>query len=133
LGSLGSTHGGGGGAGTETHVAGPTGKVDVGATTTTVAIANVGAVVAGLRAGFRACYNAGLNVDPTMSGRVMMSVKVAPNGEVSGVDPSGNTGLSDGVVQCLIRKIRNAQFDAPGPSGSTVQIPVTFIQQAAGK
>jgi hypothetical protein len=130
LGAIGTTSGGGGGAGTETKVAGPTGKVDVGATTATVAVANAGAVVAGLKAGFRSCYNAGLNVDPTMSGRVMMAVKISPNGEVSGVDPSGNTGLSEQVVQCLIRKIKTANFDPPGPSGSTLQIPVTFVQQA---
>jgi len=131
LGSIGTTTGaGGGGAGKETAVAGPTGKVDVGATTATVAVANAGAVVAGLRAGFRSCYNAGLNVDPTMSGRVMLSVKISPNGEVSSADPSGNTGLSDSVVQCLIKKVRNAQFDAPGPTGSTLQIPITFVQQA---
>ena len=131
LGSIGTTAGGGGGgAGKETAVAGPTGKVDVGATTATVAVANAGAVVAGLRAGFRSCYNSGLNVDPTMSGRVNLSVKISPNGEVSSADPSGNTGLSDQVVQCLIRKVRNAQFDAPGPSGSTLMIPITFVQQA---
>ena len=130
LGSIGSTTGGGaGGAGHETAVAGPTGKVDVGATTATVAVANAGAVVAGLRAGFRSCYNQGLNTDPTMSGKVMLSVKIAPNGEVSSADPSGNTGLSAGVVQCLVRKVKNAQFDAPGPTGSTLQIPITFVQQ----
>ncbi len=131
LGSIGTTTGGGGGgAGKETAVAGPTGKVDVGATTATVAVANAGAVVAGLRAGFRSCYNQGLNTDPTMSGKVMLSVKIAPNGEVSSADPSGNTGLSAGVVACLVRKVKNAQFDAPGPTGSTLQIPITFVQQA---
>ena len=131
LGGLGTTTGGGGGgAGKGTEIAGPTGKVDVGATTATVAVANAGAVVAGLRAGFRSCYNAGLNVDPTMSGHVMLSVKIGPNGEVSSTTPSGNTGLADSVVQCLIRKVRNAQFDAPGPTGSTLQIPITFVQQA---
>jgi hypothetical protein len=25
--------------------------------------------------------------------------------------------------------VRNAQFDSPGANGSTLQIPVTFIQQ----
>jgi hypothetical protein len=131
LGSIGNTKGtGNGGAGKETAVAGPTGRADVGATTATVAVANAGAVVAGLRAGFRSCYNQGLNVDPTMSGRVTLSVKISPNGEVSSADPTGNTGLSDNVVQCLIRKVRNAQFDSPGPTGSTLQIPITFVQQA---
>jgi hypothetical protein len=131
LGSIGTTSGGGGtSAGTETAKAGPTGNVDVGSTTATVAVANAGAVVAGLRAGFRSCYNQGLNTDPTMSGKVLLSVKIAPNGEVTSADPSGNTGLSEGVVKCLQRKVKNAQFDAPGPTGSTLQIPITFVQQA---
>ena len=131
LGSIGNTTGGGGGsAGAAREVAGPTGKVDVGATTATVAVANAGAVVAGLRAGFRSCYNQGLNVDPTMSGKIQLCVKIAPNGEVASADPCGGAGLSATVVQCLIRKVRNAQFDAPGPTGSTLQIPITFVQQA---
>jgi hypothetical protein len=117
-------------AGKETVVAGPTGNANIGATTATIAVANAGAVVASLRAGFRACYNAGLNVDPTMAGKVILSVKIASTGEVASVDPSGNTGLSENVVQCLVRKVRNAQFDSPGPNGSTLQIPITFVQQA---
>jgi TonB family protein len=64
-----------------------------------------------------------------MAGRVMISAKIGPNGEVSSADASSNTGLSQQVVQCLLRKVRNAQFDAPGPNGSTIQIPVTFVQQ----
>jgi hypothetical protein len=131
LGAIGTTAGtGNSGAGTEKSVAGPKGDVGVGATTATVAVANAGAVVAGLRAGFRSCYNAGLNVDPTMSGKVQLSVKIKPNGEVDVVNPSGNTGLSDSVVKCLIRKVQNAQFDAPGPTGSTLSLPITFVQQA---
>jgi len=130
LGSIGSTKGeGNGGAGKETAVKGPTGEVSIAPTTATVAVANADRVVAGLRPGFRSCYNAGLNTDPGMSGRVMISAKISPNGEVDSASPSGNTGLSETVVQCLLRKVRNAQFDAPGPNGSTIQIPVTFVQQ----
>jgi TonB family protein len=64
-----------------------------------------------------------------MSGKVMISAKISPNGEVASADGTQNTGLSAAVVQCLLRKVRNAQFDAPGPNGSTIQIPVTFVQQ----
>ena len=128
---FGNGHGRLGGA-HEVAVSGPTGKVDVGATSATVAIANAGAVVAGLRAGFRSCYNAGLNVDPTMSGRVRLTADISPNGEVASVTPSENTGLSEAVVQCMGRKLRNAQFDAPGPKGSKLQVPVTFVQPDGG-
>jgi hypothetical protein len=117
------------GPGKETSVVGPAVKVDIGETTPSVAIANAGTVVAGLRGGFRACYNAGLRVDSSMAGHVMLSVRIGPNGAVSSTTPSGNTGLSAGVVECLKTRVDNAQFDAPGPTGSTLQIPITFVQQ----
>jgi hypothetical protein len=124
-----TTGGGSGSAGKETAVRGPTGDAQVGATTATVAVSNAERVVAGLRPGFRACYNQGLQSDPGMSGKVLVSAKISPNGEVASADALQNTGLSAGVVQCILRKVRNAQFDAPGPNGSTLQIPVTFVQQ----
>jgi hypothetical protein len=117
------------GPGKETSVVGPAVKVDIGETTPSVAIANAGTVVAGLRGGFRACYNAGLRVDSSMAGHVMLSVRIGPNGAVSSTTPSGNNGLSAGVVECLKTRVDNAQFDAPGPTGSTLQIPITFVQQ----
>jgi TonB family protein len=130
LASIGDTRGNGPtSAGTATVVKGPTGDAQVGVTTATVAVSNAERVVAGLRPGFRACYNQGLQSDPGMSGRVLVSAKISPNGEVASADAAQNSGLSAGVVQCILRKVRNAQFDAPGPNGSTLQIPVTFVQQ----
>lgn len=130
LAGIGATKGeGNGSAGVAKEVRGPTGDAQVGSTTATVAVANADRVVAGLRPGFRSCYNQGLNTDPGMSGKVMISAKISPNGEVASADGTQNTGLSAAVVQCLLRKVRNAQFDAPGPNGSTIQIPVTFVQQ----
>jgi hypothetical protein len=131
LAGIGATKGdqGSGSAGKETVVRGPTGDAQVGATTATVAVGNAERVVAGLRPAFRACYNQGLQSDPGMSGKVLISAKISPNGEVASADAVQNTGLSAGVVACIARKVRNAQFDAPGPNGSTLQIPVTFVQQ----
>jgi hypothetical protein len=131
LAGIGATKGdqGAGSAGKETAVRGPTGDAQVGVTTATVAVSNAERVVAGLRPGFRACYNQGLQSDPGMSGKVVVAAKISPNGEVASADAAQNTGLSNGVVQCILRKVRNAQFDAPGPNGSTIQIPVTFVQQ----
>jgi hypothetical protein len=131
LAGIGATKGeaGAGSAGKETAVRGPTGDAQVGATIATVAVSNAERVVAGLRPGFRACYNQGLQSDPGMSGKVLVSAKISPNGEVASADAAQNTGLSAGVVQCILRKVKNAQFDSPGANGSTLQIPVTFIQQ----
>jgi hypothetical protein len=130
LAGIGATKGeAGSGAGKETAVRGPTGDAQVGVTIATVAVSNAERVVAGLRPGFRACYNQGLQSDPGMSGKVLVSAKISPNGEVASADAAQNTGLSAGVVQCILRKVKNAQFDSPGANGSTLQIPVTFIQQ----
>jgi WD40 repeat protein len=108
---------------------GPIGNALVGAITALGNLpANAERVVAALRPGFRACYNQGLQFDPTMTGKVVVSAKVSPNGEVDSADTIQNTGLSNGVVQCILRKVRNAQFDAPGPA-STLQFPITFARR----
>jgi hypothetical protein len=133
LGGLGGGTGGsgtGGTAGTAVAVAGPKGDASVGGTSASVPVNNASAVIAGLRGRFRACYQRGLDGNPDMSGGVTMSVKVGPNGEVEGVSPGGQSGnLSPAVVGCIAGALRNAQFDAPGGSGSTLTVPVTFKKQ----
>ncbi|WP_394820600.1 AgmX/PglI C-terminal domain-containing protein [Pendulispora albinea] len=131
LAGIGNSGGGGvgAGAGKETAVKGPTGDAQIGATTASVPVSNAERVVAGLRPKFRACYNKGLASDPGMAGGVTIVTKVAPNGEVTAADGSNVSGLSPDVVSCIQRVVRNAQFDAPGGSGSTINIPVKFVQQ----
>jgi hypothetical protein len=116
-------------AGTETKVAGPTGVAQVGGSTATVPISDADRVIAGLRGRFRACYQQGLNSDPSMSGKVLISARVGPNGEVQSADVASNTGLSPSVASCIAGHVRRATFSAPGGGGSTLQIPVTFVQQ----
>jgi hypothetical protein len=119
----------GNGSGTGQVVAGPKGDASIGATSASVPVANAERVIAGLRAKFRLCYNQGLSQDPGMSGAVTMVVKIAPNGEVNSADASGNSGLSDGVIKCISRALKNAQFDPPGASGSVLQVPAKFVKQ----
>jgi hypothetical protein len=119
----------GGGAGTERVVAGPKGDAQVGGSSATVPISDADRVIAGLRPRFRACYQTGLNSDPNMSGKVVITAKVGPNGEVSSADVSSNTGLSQSVASCIAGVVKRAQFNPPGGGGSTLNIPVTFVQQ----
>lgn len=132
LSGIGVTGGGGTGgtAGKETAVKGPTGDAQIGKAEMSVPVANAERTVAGLRTKFKRCYEKGLASDPAMSGAVTIVTKVAPNGEVSSADPQGNSGLSADVVSCIQKAVRGAQFDAPGGSGSTINIPVKFVQQA---
>ncbi len=120
---------GAGNAGGGRDVAGPKGDASIGGTSATVPVSGADRVIAGLRGRFRACYQQGLATDPSMSGKVVMSTKIGPNGEVASVSPASNSGLSDGVIACIARAIRNAQFDPPGGGGSVLSVPVTFVQQ----
>jgi hypothetical protein len=117
------------GGGAERKVEGPKGDAAIGGSTATVPISDADRVVAGLRARFRQCYQTGLNSDPSMAGKVVITARVGPNGEVSSADISQNTGLSSGVASCIANVVKRAQFSPPGGSGSTLNIPVTFVQQ----
>jgi hypothetical protein len=131
LGVLGRTNSDGTGtsSGKETNVAGPTGIAQVGSPTVSVPIPNADATVAALRNRFRSCYEKGLLGDSTMSGKVVITAKVGPNGEVTSSDVASITGLSPTVGQCIAGVVRRATFSAPGGGGgSTLNIPVTFVQ-----
>lgn len=132
LGGLGGgtkSSGEGGNAGQERKVEGPKGDAQLGGSTATVPISDADRVIAGLRPRFRQCYQTGLNSDPSMSGKVVITAKVGPNGEVSDANVSSNTGLSQGVASCIANVVKRAQFNPPGGGGSTLNIPVTFVQQ----
>jgi outer membrane biosynthesis protein TonB len=91
-------------------------------------IADAEKVVADLRPAFRACYNTGLAKDPKIAGKTLLVLKVDPTGAVtSAVTPDAST-LPAEVVQCISDAAKQAKFKAPGGTGSTLNIPVTFKQ-----
>jgi hypothetical protein len=107
--------------------AAPTGDpVKVGALNMTVPVPNAAAVLARNSARFRACYNRGLQMDPTQAGRVTLLIHVAPDGQVESVSVASNTGLSSAVASCCAGAARNIAFDAPGAQGSTISVPLEF-------
>jgi hypothetical protein len=116
-------------AGQERKVEGPKGDAQISGSSATVPISDADRVIAGLRPRFRQCYQTGLNSDPSMSGKVVITAKVSPNGEVQSADVSSNTGLSASVASCIAGAVKRATFNAPGGGGSTLNIPVTFVQQ----
>lgn len=87
-------------------------------------------VVAGLRPGFRSCYNKGVARDPGMQGKIVMSVKIAANGEVVSVEKVDGSGLDEGVESCVMGKMKGASFAPPGPSGATLRVPASFLTLA---
>lgn len=103
--------------------------MDLAPTVATVKVSNADRVIAGLRPKFRKCYTDGLANDSSQQGALMVRVKIAPTGEVASVTVTSNTGLSADVASCVAKKVQNAQFDAPGGTGSTLDVPVKFVHQ----
>jgi TonB family protein len=115
-------------AGDTRVVAAPKVEPQIGTLTGGATVSGADRVVATLRGRFKACYQKGLNVDPTMSGKVVISAKIGPNGEVSSADVASSSGLSPEVTSCIASTVKRAQFDAqPGPT--TLSIPVSFHNQ----
>jgi hypothetical protein len=116
-------------AGAATTVKGPTGNVSASASVSGGAVNNASKVVAGMRAGFRACYNRGLAANPEMSGSVRVTARIGPNGEVQSANASPSGSISGDVASCIASRVRSAQFDPPEGGSSTIVIPVTLVQQ----
>jgi hypothetical protein len=132
LGSIGNTGKGEGpaGAGSAAAVKGPVGNANVGgANVSGGSVANASAVVAKMAAGFRRCYNRGLQENPDMKGSIRITAKIGPNGEVLGASPSGGGGLSGTVISCVTSRVASAQFSPPEGGGATIVIPVSFFPQ----
>lgn len=87
------------------------------------------AVIATLRPDFKSCYAAGLNVDELLQGCVIISAQISPTGEVVSDETARREGLSPEVAACLRAVVKKAHFNAPGGKGSTLNIPVTFINE----
>jgi hypothetical protein len=116
-------------AGSAAKVKGPVGNAAIGGAAVSGGnVANASAVVAGMQAGFRRCYNKGLQEDPNMKGSVRLTLRIGPNGEVLGVNPSGS-GLSGTVISCVAARASSAQFAPPEGGGATIVVPVTFVSQ----
>ncbi|MBK6512781.1 MAG: AgmX/PglI C-terminal domain-containing protein [Polyangiaceae bacterium] len=116
--------------GSAKKVEGPKGNVSMGgASVSGGSVGNAGAVVAGMAAGFRRCYQRGLAEDPNMKGSVKITAKIGPNGEVLGASPSGGGGLSGTVTSCVAGVVSSRTFDKPDGGGATVVIPVSFFPQ----
>jgi len=91
-------------------------------------VANASAVVAGMQAGFRRCYDRGLAENPDMQGSLRFTAKIGPSGEVLSVSPSGGAGLSDTVISCVSARIASAKFAPPEGGGATLVIPISFVR-----
>lgn len=129
LSGIGSTGQGAGGlgAGSGAQVSGPKGNASVGsATVSGGTVSNAARVVAGMRAGFRNCYQRGLAEDPNAVGTIRLLIKIGPGGEVVAVNPAPAGQLPTSVIACVVARARAAQFAPPESGSPVIQVPITF-------
>lgn len=132
LAGIGSTGRGAGteGSGTGAAVKGPSGNASVGGAAVSGGnVSNAARVVAGMRAGFRNCYQRGLAENPDAAGSIRLTIRVGPGGEVAGVSPSPSGNLPASVISCVVARAQAAQFDAPEGGSAVIAVPVTFVKQ----
>jgi hypothetical protein len=86
-------------------------------------------VVASLRKQFKGCYQAGLNADSAMEGRIVIKASLASTGGVETADVAERTGLSESVATCLVDVVRSAQFCMPETPSLLLKIPITFRRE----
>jgi hypothetical protein len=108
---------------------GPIAHTDVHTPQTTGRVSDAARVVAGMRAGFRACYQRALDGYPDAQGSIRLSLQVGPNGEVGGVSASPGGNIPASLVSCVSSRARVAQFAAPEGGSAVVQVPVIFRNQ----
>jgi len=108
----------------------PVGDVQYGGPSMSVPVSNAEAVIRSqIHPGAKRCYQRGLESDPSQAGKLVVLIKVAPNGEVDSATVASNSGLSSQVASCITSVARRAKFDPPGASGSTISVPFNFVKQ----
>ena len=119
------------GSGTTAVVKGPKGSASIGdASVAGGQVSDAARVVATMRAGFRACYRRGQDENPDIEGKIALSIKVGPTGQVMSVTATKTGNLPQSVVDCVKARANSANFTPPQGGGvAVVQVPVTFVKQ----
>jgi outer membrane biosynthesis protein TonB len=108
----------------------PVGDANFGGASASVPVANAESVIRSqLQPRARACYNAALAQDPTISGKLVLSIQIGADGGVTGVSASGMGGQ---IAGCISGAARRLQFASPGGGGSTISTSFNFVKQGGG-
>jgi outer membrane biosynthesis protein TonB len=118
------------GSGGTQQVKGPRGSADLGnASVAGGSVSDASRVVAQMRAGFRACYNRGLAENPDIEGKIALSIKVGPTGQVASVSATKMGNIPESVLECVKSRANSANFSPPQGGAAVVQVPVSFVKQ----
>ena len=78
----------------------------------------------------QSCYERELRSDPTIAGRVKVTLRIEETGAIGATSVAENTTGSDATASCVQRTVRRFRFN-PGPVGGSVEmaLDLTFSPQ----
>ncbi|HMJ11498.1 MAG TPA: AgmX/PglI C-terminal domain-containing protein, partial [Polyangiaceae bacterium] len=93
-------------------------------------VPNSSRVLAALAPSFKACYDRGLTKDPSIVGRVLVTMRIAADGSVGSVKGHRVGFLDDATITCILKAALAARFDASAASERVARVPLTFVPPA---
>jgi outer membrane biosynthesis protein TonB len=75
----------------------------------------------------RGCYERALRQNSMLSGRLVVSVRVGPKGQVCSTGIASNTLGDSGVASCVVQIFRLARFPAPKGGCVDTHVPMNFV------
>lgn len=129
LAGIGSTTKGSSATGSVQEVKGPKGSASVSSSVAAGAVTGASSVVAQMSAGFRRCYQRGLDQNPDISGSIRLTIQVGPGGGVSSVSGSTTGNIPESIVACVKARAQAAQFNPPDGGSAVINVPISFVKQ----
>ncbi len=74
-----------------------------------------------------ACYNRALQSNDQLGGRMLVNLRVGPNGQVCSANVASNQVGDPALSSCVLQKFRGAQFAAPKNGCVEAQVPLNFV------
>jgi TonB family protein len=87
--------------------------------------------LAGLGRTARRCYYDALAKNADLKGRVVVSVRVGPSGQVTSATIASNETGDAALASCVAQKFRTAQLSAPLGGCVDAQVPLNFVPDNA--
>lgn len=73
------------------------------------------------------CYDQALAQDPTLKGKIAVSVRIGAQGSVCSAGVASNEMGSPNVANCVVNYFRGANFPPPKGGCADINIPINFV------
>ena len=78
----------------------------------------------------KGCYDKALRTKPTLQGKLMVGIRISPNGTVCSASVVSDSLGDPGVRNCILQNFRAASYPKPSGGCVDVQVPLNLIPSA---